>query len=76
MERAARSREIVHLYWHPHNFGVHLDENMSFLRAILETFARFSESHRCGRCPSAASPSSLWPVLRITSRIDTALPLP
>jgi hypothetical protein len=43
--RAAESREIVHLYWHPHNFGVHLKENIAILRAILETFARYRESH-------------------------------
>lgn len=45
MQRAAVSREIVHLYWHPHNFGVHLEENISILRAILGTFARYRESH-------------------------------
>lgn len=45
MHRAAVSREIVHLYWHPHNFGVHLEENLSVVRAILGTFARYRETH-------------------------------
>ncbi len=45
IERAARAREIVHLWWHPHNFGVHLDENIAFLRAILEGFAHQRETH-------------------------------
>lgn len=45
VHRAAVSREIVHLYCHPHNFGGHLEENMSLLRAILGTFARYRESH-------------------------------
>ena len=35
MERAAQMGETFHLWWHPHNFGVHLNENMSFLREIL-----------------------------------------
>jgi hypothetical protein len=45
IHRAAVSREIVHLYCHPHNFGDHLEGNMSTLRAILGTFARYRESH-------------------------------
>jgi hypothetical protein len=39
------SREIVHLYCHPHNFGGHLQENMAMLRAVLATVARYRESH-------------------------------
>ena len=35
MERAAQMGETFHLWWHPHNFGVQLNENMSFLREIL-----------------------------------------
>ena len=27
---------MFHLWWHPHNFGVDLTENMRFLRQILE----------------------------------------
>jgi peptidoglycan/xylan/chitin deacetylase (PgdA/CDA1 family) len=45
LRRAAVAREILHLYWHPHNFGVHLEENIAMLRAILENFARYRESH-------------------------------
>lgn len=36
VEYAAKRGEIYHLWWHPHNFGTHLDENLSFLRKILE----------------------------------------
>jgi hypothetical protein len=45
IHRAAVSREIVHLYCHPHNFGGYLEGNMATLRAILGTFARYRESH-------------------------------
>jgi peptidoglycan/xylan/chitin deacetylase (PgdA/CDA1 family) len=45
MKRAAASREIIHLYWHPHSFGPHLDENIAFLRRMLERFARYRRSH-------------------------------
>jgi peptidoglycan/xylan/chitin deacetylase (PgdA/CDA1 family) len=40
VEQAARTRQIVHLWWHPHNFGRHSDENMAILRRVLEQFAR------------------------------------
>jgi peptidoglycan/xylan/chitin deacetylase (PgdA/CDA1 family) len=39
IERAAKARELVHLWWHPHNFGVDLTENLLMLRSILEVFA-------------------------------------
>jgi peptidoglycan/xylan/chitin deacetylase (PgdA/CDA1 family) len=45
IHRGAVSREIVHLYCHPHNFGGYLEGNMSTLRAILRTFARYRETH-------------------------------
>ena len=45
MRRAAMANEIVHLYWHPHNFGLHLEESIVFLRGILEAFARLRDSH-------------------------------
>lgn len=36
---AARAGEIYHLWWHPHNFGVNLQENLAILHQVLETFA-------------------------------------
>jgi peptidoglycan/xylan/chitin deacetylase (PgdA/CDA1 family) len=38
---AARNKEILHLWWHPHNFGRHTDENLSFLRSIFQEFERW-----------------------------------
>ena len=38
LRRAALSRSIFHLWWHPHNFGVNTAENLSFLRGILQEF--------------------------------------
>ena len=38
MEYAARQGEVFHLWWHPHNFGINLAENMAVLRRIAEHF--------------------------------------
>ena len=38
METAARRRTLFHLWWHPHNFGVDLQDNLAFLRDILDHF--------------------------------------
>jgi peptidoglycan/xylan/chitin deacetylase (PgdA/CDA1 family) len=35
MESAARKGECFHLWWHPHNFGVNLNENLSILEVLL-----------------------------------------
>jgi peptidoglycan/xylan/chitin deacetylase (PgdA/CDA1 family) len=38
MTAAARQGALYHLWWHPHNFGVNLQENLNFLTAILEHY--------------------------------------
>jgi hypothetical protein len=39
MEAAARRRTLFHLWWHPHNFGVDLQQNLAFLGHILDHFS-------------------------------------
>jgi peptidoglycan/xylan/chitin deacetylase (PgdA/CDA1 family) len=36
IRHAARHGEIYHLWWHPHNFGAYLNENIIFLRRIFD----------------------------------------
>ena len=38
MTFAAENNLLFHLWWHPHNFGMLMDRNLAFLRAILEHF--------------------------------------
>ena len=45
METAARRRKLFHLWWHPHNFGVNLEENLAFLRCILDCFRPLQERY-------------------------------
>ena len=45
LERAARSGGIFHLWWHPHNFGVNTDRNLSFLRSIFQDFRKLREQY-------------------------------
>jgi peptidoglycan/xylan/chitin deacetylase (PgdA/CDA1 family) len=35
MEYAAKNNRVYHLWWHPHNFGYSLEENILFLETIL-----------------------------------------
>jgi peptidoglycan/xylan/chitin deacetylase (PgdA/CDA1 family) len=45
LRHAAERGEIFHLWWHPHNFGAHTDENIAMLRAILTEYARCRERY-------------------------------
>jgi hypothetical protein len=45
MTHAAMRGEAFHLWWHPHNFGVHLDENLFFLEAILKHYQQLHQSY-------------------------------
>jgi hypothetical protein len=38
MTHAAKKGEAFHLWWHPHNFGVNLQQNLRFLEAILKHY--------------------------------------
>ena len=38
LKQAAKNQQIFHLWWHPHNFGVNIDDNIEFLDAILSSF--------------------------------------
>ena len=38
MTYAAKTGRIYHLWWHPHNFGINLKDNMSFLIKVLEHY--------------------------------------
>jgi peptidoglycan/xylan/chitin deacetylase (PgdA/CDA1 family) len=43
MERAAREGALFHLWWHPHNFGRHRQQNLDFLRRVLDDYAALRE---------------------------------
>ncbi len=42
---AAENHGIFHLWWHPHNFGTHTQENLDFLRRVLEVFSACRKAH-------------------------------
>jgi hypothetical protein len=45
IRHAARSGEIFHIWWHPHNFGVYPEQNMSLLRRVLEGVAQCKDEY-------------------------------
>lgn len=45
MKAAVEENGIFHLWWHPHNFGANLEENIASLEAILDEFERLREKH-------------------------------
>ncbi len=38
MTKAAQQKELYQLWWHPHNFGVNLEQNMANLTEILDHY--------------------------------------
>ena len=45
LTRAAELGRVYHLWWHPHNFGRNLSENLSFLTRLLEHFSELRSRH-------------------------------
>jgi hypothetical protein len=46
MRHAAEHGEIFHLWWHPEDFADYPDENLQFLRSVLESFAAYRAHYR------------------------------
>jgi hypothetical protein len=46
LRAAAISKRILHLWWHPHNFGACQEENLRFLKSILQIFDSYRRSHK------------------------------
>jgi hypothetical protein len=45
LRHAARSGEIFHLWWHPHNFGKNLSQNLELLDRILEYYGHLKAEY-------------------------------
>jgi peptidoglycan/xylan/chitin deacetylase (PgdA/CDA1 family) len=45
MSFAAKKGSIYHLWWHPHNFGKNLDENLKNLERILTTYTALNKKY-------------------------------
>lgn len=45
MTHAAKNSEAYHLWWHPHNFGLNLKENLAFLEEILKHYQQLHHQH-------------------------------
>jgi hypothetical protein len=45
MLKAAREGSLFHLWWHPHNFGKNLEENMSQLESILAYYSELKNEY-------------------------------
>jgi peptidoglycan/xylan/chitin deacetylase (PgdA/CDA1 family) len=45
MLKAARECSLFHLWWHPHNFGKNLEENMNQLESILTYYSELKNEY-------------------------------
>ncbi|GAB4093949.1 polysaccharide deacetylase family protein [Flaviaesturariibacter terrae] len=48
MTHAAKNGLVYHLWWHPHNFGIHQDENFGFLEKILQHYRALQQQYGFG----------------------------
>ena len=45
MTHAAKKKELYHLWWHPHNFGINIKENMENLTVLLNHYEFLHEKY-------------------------------
>ena len=45
MTYAAKNKELYHLWWHPHNFGINIKENMAGLAILLNHYQMLQKKY-------------------------------
>lgn len=45
MTAAAQRGLMYHLWWHPHNFGIHIDDNFAMLEYVMATFRQLQDEY-------------------------------
>ena len=45
MTKAAQKGKLYHLWWHPHNFGTHIEENINNLVVLLDHFSYLQKTY-------------------------------
>lgn len=53
LEYAAKHGEVYHLWWHPHNLGMNLNENLKELETILQHYSVLREKYGMQTCTMA-----------------------
>jgi hypothetical protein len=66
MTSAARTGRSFHLWWHPHNFGANLAENLAVLEAVLKHHAHLRDTY-------GVQPATMAEVARATQSEESRL---
>jgi len=45
MTAAAMADGVCHLWWHPHNFGVNVEENIAVLNSLLLHYLKLRDKY-------------------------------
>jgi hypothetical protein len=45
MKHAAKNGLTYHLWWHPHNFGIHQEQNLHILKNVLDYFGELAQEY-------------------------------
>ena len=53
MTHAAKNNLTFHLWWHPHNFGIHQEANFKFLESILKHYQYLNVTYQFSSCTMA-----------------------
>src|SRR3546814_6241212 len=71
MRQGAISGSVFHLWWHPHNFGADLAENMAFLRRITERYRQLADENGTTSA-TIAETAAAWAAKRARSEQHTS----
>lgn len=71
MTAAAQTGGIFHLWWHPHNFGINLEENLALLEVVLRHYRVLADTYGMDTNCMADFAAPADPACRMASRTFT-----
>lgn len=76
MTRAAQTGGVFHLWWHPHNFGVNLEQNLALLEMVLRHYRVLADTYGMRTHCMGDFAASAEPAFRATSQSASPEPRP
>lgn len=64
MIRAAKTKTVFHLWWHPHDFGRNTEPNLAFLKQVLDCFVQLRDRFGMQSFTMGALAKKAWNALR------------
>jgi len=74
MTKTARTDGIFHLWWHPHNFGINIEQNLMMLIEVLQHYRLLADTYGMQSCCMGDFAVSATPTFQFSNQAASTEP--